>query len=87
MIMTAFFEVWRFTYAIGLIGVMHSVSLAGPERVVPDRATPAPKFFGLRPRNLHVPIAGVELSHFQPMLERVFAFECFLPESNRLLPL
>ena len=77
MIMTAFFEVWRFTYAIGLISVMYSVSLAGPKRVVPDRATSSPKFSGLRPRNLHVPVAGVELSHFRPMLERVFAFKVF----------
>ena len=35
MAMTAFVEVWRFTYAIGLIGEKYSVSLAGPERVVP----------------------------------------------------
>jgi hypothetical protein len=75
MVMTAFFKVWRFTYAIGLVSVMLSVGLAGPKRVVPDRTTSSPKFSGLRPRHLHVPIADVELSHFRPMLDRAFAFK------------
>ena len=34
MAMTAFFEVWRFTYTNGLIGEKYSVSLAGPKRVL-----------------------------------------------------
>lgn len=34
MVMTAFLEVRPFTCAIGVIGEIHSVSLAGPERVL-----------------------------------------------------